>query len=95
MPAVARKTDVDTGHGGWPSRPCDQGSPDSFANGLALHRKGDHWGTHCNGPACHDSSLASGSPTVLTNGLQQGRVGDPVACGGTVATGSPDTFAGP
>jgi uncharacterized protein (TIGR02594 family) len=36
----------------------------------------------------------SGSPTVYTNNLQQGRVGDPVRCGTKVATGSPDVFVG-
>jgi len=38
--------------------------------------------------------LAAGSSTVYTNGKQQGRCGDPVACGSTVATCSEDTFAG-
>ncbi|WP_184049032.1 PAAR domain-containing protein [Roseospira visakhapatnamensis] len=44
---------------------------------------------------CHDSILASGSPTVYVNSLQISRIGDPVACGSSVMTGSPDVFAGP
>jgi uncharacterized Zn-binding protein involved in type VI secretion len=38
--------------------------------------------------------LASGSSTVYVNGKQIGRVGDPVACGSSVATGSSNVFAG-
>lgn len=93
MPPAARKGDKCTGHGCWPSRPNDQGSPDVFINNKPAHRKGDHWVTHCC-KKCHDSQLAQGSPTVFTNGKQQGRKGDPVACGSKVAEGSPDVFVG-
>ena len=98
MTNTARLGDTCTGHSCWPSRENDQGSPDTFTNGLPNHRQSDHWVTHCCVVfpfPCHDSTLATGSPTVFTNGLQQGRVGDPVACGSTIATGSPNTFTGP
>lgn len=88
--AAARKGDKCTGHAGAPPRPNDQGSPDVFINGLAAHRKGDHWILHKD----HDSILAQGSPTCFINGKNQGRVGDPVACGSKVATGSPNVFVG-
>ena len=94
MPGVCRFGDSGTGHGCWPSRVNDQGSPDCFANGLPKHRESDHWVVHCCDLQCHDSVLESGSQTVFTNGLQQGRIGDPVACGSKVATGSSDVFAG-
>jgi uncharacterized Zn-binding protein involved in type VI secretion len=35
-----------------------------------------------------------GSSTVFVNGKPIGRVGDPVACGGLVAEGSPNVLAG-
>ena len=94
MPAVVRLNDVCTGHGCFPSRANDQGSGDTFVNGIPVHRQGDHWETHCCGPPCHDSTLAAGSGTAYVNGKQLGRVGDPVACGSACATGSGDTFAG-
>lgn len=94
MPAVARFGDSCTGHGCFPSRPNDQGSPNVYVNGLPAHRQGDHWATHCCPPPCHDSVLAAGSSSVYINGRPLGRVGDPVACGSVIASGSSDVFAG-
>lgn len=96
MNAAARLGDRCTGHGCWPSRPNDQGSPNVFVNGQPSHRQGDHWAVHCcpEIPECHDSHLAIGSPTVSINGREAGRVGDFVACGSLVATGSPNVFIG-
>jgi uncharacterized Zn-binding protein involved in type VI secretion len=95
MPAVTRLGDKCSGHGGWPARVSDSASGDVFVNGIAVHREGDHWVTHCNAePTCHDSTLASGSSKVFINGKQCGRVGDPVACGSKVAVGSGNVFAG-
>ncbi len=95
MPAVTRKGDICTGHGCFPPRPSTGASSDVFANGIAVHRQGDAWAVHgC--PACvpHGGVLASGSSTVFVNGRQVGRIGDPVDCGSTVASGSADVFAG-
>jgi len=84
------------------------GSPDTFVNGLAVHRKNDKWSVHaCAHGNSYDAYLQEGAPTHLTNGLNTGRVGDPITrwqkvAGsqpyrtGTafVATGSRDTFIG-
>ena len=94
MPSVSRLGDSCTGHGCWPSRVNDQGSDNVFVNSIPAHRQGDHWVVHCCGPACHDSSLASGSSTVYVNGKQLSRTGDPVSCGSTIASGSGDVYAG-
>lgn len=94
MPAVCRLGDVCSGHGGFPPRPCTEGSPDVFINGRPAHRKGDAWAGHYDGDSAHDSVLAGGSATVFVNGRPLGRIGDPVACGSTVAEGSMDVFAG-
>ena len=91
MPAVVRLGDTCTGHGCFDSRANDQGSGDTFVNGIPAHRQDDHWITHCCG-SCHDSTLASGSPDTYVNGKQLGRVGDPIACGSACAVGSGDTF---
>jgi len=94
MPAVARFGDTCTGHDCFPLRANDQASTSVFINGLGAHRVGDHWQTHCCGPSCHDSALAAGSATVFVNGKPLGRIGDPVACGSAVASGSGNVFAG-
>lgn len=96
MAAVTRLGDSCTGHGCWPPRPSNGASPDVYANGIAVHRQGDCWAPHtCPSiPETHASVLASGSSTVYANGKQLGRIGDPVACGSTVAAGSGDVFAG-
>jgi len=92
MPPSVRLGDVCTGHGCYGSRSNDQGSPDVIVNGLPKHRVGDHWVTHCCGPACHDSTQASGSPDVITNGSAAARVGDDIACGSSNQQGSPDVI---
>ena len=93
MPSVTRLGDICTGHGCFPPRPSDSASPNVFINGIALHRQSDSWSVHCCG-VCHGSVLASGSSTVYVNNLQAGRVGDPVACGSSVAQGSENVFFG-
>lgn len=94
MPAVSRLGDTCTGHGCFPPRPATGASPDVFVNGIAAHRQGDGWATHCCGSSCHDSTLAAGSGTVFANGRQLARIGDPVACGSAVAVGSGTVFVG-
>ena len=94
MPAVTRLGDVCTGHGCFPPRPSSSASSDVFVNGIAVHREGDSWSSHCCGASCHPGALASGSSTVFVNGKMIGRIGDPVDCGSAVAQGSSNVFAG-
>ena len=94
MPAVARQTDICSGHSCFPKRPNSGWSSDVIVNGLGWHREGDGWATHCCGVSCHGSSLDAGSTTVYVKGKQGGRIGDPVACGSCVATGSTNVYAG-
>lgn len=96
MPAVSRLGDTCTGHGCWPPRPSTGASPNVFINGIAAHRQGDAWAAHtCPAiPETHASVLAAGSATVRVNGKQLARIGDPVACGSSVAQGSANVFAG-
>lgn len=90
---AARLADICTGHPRGSPRPNNQGSPDVFINGRPAHRQSDSWPIHRRLPI-HKSFLAAGSPSVYTNGLQQGRIADPVACGSRVKTGSSDVFVG-
>lgn len=96
MPAITRLGDIGTGHGCWPPRPNVEASPDVFAEGAGVHRAGDAWAPHtCPAiPETHASILAAGSASVFVNGRAVGRIGDPVACGSRVATGTAAVFAG-
>lgn len=94
MAAAARIGDQCTGHGCYGPRVNDQGSSNVFINNIGAHRVGDHWVTHCCGPACHDGVAAVGSTTVFINGLAAMRVGDAISCGSTLASGSPSVFFG-
>lgn len=86
-----------------------QGSPDVTVNNIPVHRKSDLWSVHsCTWGNSYDSILRAGAPTVKANGLEVGRVSDPVVrtrkisgnappqLGAVVLalTGSPDTFIG-
>lgn len=91
---VARKGDVCTGHTCFPTRQNIKGSPDTFADGKPQHRVTDNWAIHSCRMMSHSSQLRNGSETIFTNGLSQGRINDPVACGSRVRTGSRTVFAG-
>lgn len=105
---VARVTSLSTVFFGCSPDQAITGSPDTFVNGLQVHRKTDEWSIHvCDHGNSYDAYLQEGAPTHLTNGLNTGRVGDPILrwrkVAGTqpyrtgtafVATGSPDTFIG-
>lgn len=96
MPKAARKGDNCTGHGCWPPRPASAGSPNVFINRAPALRVGDAWAAHtCPAiPNTHAGTQAAGSSTVFVNGKALARVGDAVSCGGAVASGSPNVFAG-
>lgn len=95
MSAVTRVGDRCTGHADFPPRESVAGSSDVFINGKPAHREGDAWATHCNAqPVCHAGVTTGGSATVFINGKPLGRIGDAVDCGSSVASGSPDVFAG-
>ncbi|MGL5948131.1 MAG: PAAR domain-containing protein [Aeromonas sp.] len=95
MPAAARQGDTCTGHGDFPPRASVSGSPDVLINSQPALRQGDAWAVHCNPkPTCHSGTQAAGSGTVKVNGKPLARVGDAVSCGGSVASGSGDVFAG-
>lgn len=96
MPAVTRRTDFCAGHSSFPPRPSSQGSPDVYVNDIEVHRQTDSWVPHGSPSPSppHGGNLSSGSSTVYVNGLQMGRIGDPVSCGSAVAQGSSNVFCG-
>lgn len=96
MAGAARLNDMCTGHAPcYPPRTNVEASTDTYYNGRGGHRQGDAWSVHCCIFDCHPSNLAQGSPTVYTNGRNQGRINDPVACGSNVMTGSDTVMVGP
>jgi uncharacterized Zn-binding protein involved in type VI secretion len=91
--AVARLGDMQSGHGPFPPTPCTIASPNVFANFIPVARQADPWAIHCLGPACHVPMVAVGAPTVFTNNKGTARLGDAMACGGVVVSGSANIFA--
>ena len=105
---VARKTDASTIFFGCSPDFAEQGSPDTFVNNLAVHRKTDRWTPHaCDHGNTYYGILLEGAPTHFTNNLNTGRVNDPIlrfkkisgpvpfqAGVAKVKKGSPDTFVG-
>lgn len=96
MPAVSRLGDLSTGDPcGAPPRPSAAGSPNVFVNSIAVHREGDAWVEHaCPSSSPHGAVTVSGSGTVFVNGHAISRIGDPISCGSSIASGSPNVFAG-
>lgn len=101
MPAVVRKGDSCSGHGGWPSRQSTSGSPNVLFNGIPAVRSGDSWANHCKWISttdggywsCHSGTTTTGSSKVLVNGKPLMRVGDSVNCGSRASQGSPNVFS--
>ena len=96
MPAVTRIGDADVSHCSGMTRAV--GSPNVFANGIAVSRQSDVNTSHLlPGAPCpsHTAPIAVGSPTVFTNQLGTGRIGDAISGCTSVAAGSSDVFAGP
>tara|TARA_R110000850_G_scaffold45889_1_gene115689 strand:- start:497 stop:796 length:300 start_codon:yes stop_codon:yes gene_type:complete len=99
MPAICRgdMVDVDVINCEVPRRL--ERSPDVFVNGIGISRQGDKNHPHKAIPLfCleHQAAITTGSTTVFINSRGCGRIGDDVGpkCT-TVASGSPNTFAGP
>lgn len=89
MPPVTLRGHLCTGHGCWPPRPAIGGSPGITVNGRPVIRRGDAYAPHtCPSiPETHGGTLAMGAAGLTINGLEIGRIGDPVSCGSRVAQG--------
>ena len=92
MPLITLKGMICTGHECWPSRSSVEGSSLFDVEGTPVHLQGHAWDIHCcTHPdiphGCHDSILAAGSSLFDVGRQQVGRIGDPVACGSSVAEG--------
>ena len=93
MPAATRIGDADVPHCSGMTRA--EVSPNVFVNAIAWSRQGDNNTGHLlPGDPCpsHAAPISSGSSTVIVNGVQAGRIGDPTCT--SVAAGSSNVFAG-
>ncbi len=92
---VTRLGDLNTGHDTCPPVPLTSASSNVFVNGKGCGRLGDSYAVHsCPAHSPHSGVISSGSATVFVNGRKCGRIGDAVSCGGSVAEGSGNVFAG-
>jgi uncharacterized Zn-binding protein involved in type VI secretion len=81
-----------TNHNGAQQTTIVTGSENVFFNGMSVARLGDATDVHSTGAGAHSSSIISGSPSVFINGRPMARTGDALSCGGTIISGSPNTF---
>ena len=76
-----------------------EGSENVFVNGIPWSLQGHVNTPHLipSGDDCdiHVAPIATGSPTVIVNGVGAGRVGDSISGCTQVAEGSPNVFCGP
>ena len=94
MPPVGRDGDICLGHGSFPPTPVITFSNNVIVNGKGLFREGDKAASHGSPSPSppHSRVASSGSPDTFVNGKPAMRIGDPIACGGLLAQGSPDTI---
>jgi len=92
MSGAARKDDNGSGHGNYPSRVIQSGSPNVFINGKPAARVGDSLGSHSytdeSGTHTHSGNISSGSNNVFVNGMAKANVGSSISCGGSIVSGS-------
>lgn len=92
MPGVVRFGDICSGHGCWVPRPNIMASTNVLVNGLGVHRATDKWAIHACAPPHDGFAVPIGPMNVLVNGLPVAKIGDPVSCGSTMVTGSPNVM---
>ena len=97
MTLVARIGDITIpsgSHSAFPPTPAVEGSPNVFANGIAVVRTGDKYAPHVLGLVVHQPMQDTCSSNVFANGKGIARLGDTTDCGHILALGSPNVFAG-
>lgn len=82
--------DLGTDHSGFPPTPVTAGSPDVLIDGKPVARVGDPLAPHSKPKhPPHSRTIATGSSTVLINGLPAAVTGSGISCGGvTIGSGS-------
>lgn len=96
MPAVSRFGDMSTGHDCFPPTPITSTpvSKTFFNNIIAAVVTSQH-ATHVCGNTVHAGgarAVNKGASKTFIEGNAAARIGDDIACGDTVAEGSPNSF---
>lgn len=96
MPAVSRIGDMSTGHGCFPPTPISS-TPVSKTrfNGILAAVVSSQHTTHVCGNTVHAGgarAISQGASKTFIEGNPAARIGDDIACGDTVAEGSPNSF---
>lgn len=95
MSAISRQGDQDTGHDACPPTPIISYSPNVIVNGRNVGRVGDNLASHgCPDHPTHGRTIVTGDTTVIVNDMYVAKIGSAINCGGTMAEGSPNVFAG-
>ena len=96
MPAATRVGDLDVTHCSTPARA--QGATTVYVNGIPWscqsHSNTPHLIPNDDPCSIHTGAISSGSSTVIVENKGAGRVGDGIGGCTSVATGSPNVFAG-
>jgi uncharacterized Zn-binding protein involved in type VI secretion len=96
MAAITRKTDMSAGlDGPATALTAKNQAHKSYINGLLVGLVGDQYQPHPVGNTMHSGGLreiTSGASKTFIEGLAVARVGDPVADGDKVGTGSSNSF---
>lgn len=87
MAAVATIQSTDTGHGSFPPRKVSEDVSWFTINGQPVVVDGDMFPAHSDGHSSHTGKAVSTRPWFSIGGKGIVCVGDPVSCGGTIATG--------
>lgn len=98
MAAASRLGDLSAGHICFPPTACVSASASrTYINGRLAQKRGSRFNSHRCGKTTHAGSArasSSGSSTVFIEGAPAVRIGDAIACGDTVAQGSPNVQIG-
>lgn len=107
MPGAFRLSDPTSGHTCPPGGPCGyalstnatSGSPDTFINSSSAVRASDsithicyECDVNCTQPCSPHTGTCSGSHSVFVNSSSIQAAGDPMSCGDSAASGSPDVI---
>jgi len=87
MAAIGTIQSMDTGHGSFPPRKVSEDVPWFTVNGQPAIVEGDLFPLHSDGHSAHTGKAVTTRGWFSIGGKGVVCVGDPVSCGGTVATG--------
>lgn len=84
---IATANSICTGHGAFPPRGVSSGTSTGMTvNGVPVLLSGGVFVSHTDGSSSH-TGVVTGSGSISINGVPVAKIGDPISCGSSVATG--------